>query len=57
MDESVVHAAFIPFGEIKEVQVPMDNSSRESRTEHSTNFDSNSLRMNRKKPWVRICGV
>ena len=31
VDEAILHAAFIPFGEIKEVQIPKDNSTQKNR--------------------------
>jgi hypothetical protein len=31
VDEAILHAAFIPFGEIKEVQIPKDNATQKNR--------------------------
>ena len=31
VDQAILHAAFIPFGDIKEVQIPLDHATQKNR--------------------------
>jgi peptidyl-prolyl isomerase E (cyclophilin E) len=31
VDQAILHAAFIPFGDIREVQIPLDNATQKNR--------------------------